>query len=396
MSSPKSPSRPLRALSVGVAVVSVAAVAACSSSGGGSKSPTSPDRGLPDSIPVTATLDLTGPLAFYGTQVKAGLKAGIAEVAKSGVLGSSKLELTVKDTTGSATTAASLTQSAVNSGAVAVIGSPISNEALAGAPVASGASVPFFAPCAPGSALTDIGKYVYSMSTSEFEQLSGYVASLVKKDPKITVVYANDNDTTVGLSKSLKDAVSQNGGQLVASIPTPIASTDFSALATKAMQGSPDAIGIMSGGPQLPGLISKLRAVGYKGIIFANEGADGTVDSAGSAADGLQFQGEWASNVSTPASKTFAAIFAKTNPGVTPHYPAIDGYDSIMFLAQALAKAKATNGADLLAGLQQVAGAGLTVPGGTATFTGDGKQQLQSPTLNLVYQGGKVLKAAAS
>jgi branched-chain amino acid transport system substrate-binding protein len=378
-------------------VVASVALAACSTSGSGSSSANSPASAagsLPASIPVTATLDLTGPLAYYGGQAQAGIKAAVAEVEKEGLLGSSKLDITIQDTGGSATTATSLAASATRSGAVAVIGANISDEALAEAPVVSAASIPFLAPTAPPN-LTSISKYVYSTSTSEFVQLQDYVISLVKNDPKVTVIYANDNDTTSGLAATLKSTVSQNGGTLVNSIPTPIAATNYAVLGTKALQGAPDAIGIMSGGPQQAGLISELRSLGYKGIIFANMGADGTAGTAGAAANGLQFQGEWAPNVDTPDSKTFAAAFAAANPGMTPHYPAVDGYDTVMFLALALQKAQSVKGPDLLRGLQEVASAGLTVPGGAAKFTGGTQQQFESPTLDLTYEGGKVVQVSS-
>jgi branched-chain amino acid transport system substrate-binding protein len=350
---------------------------------------------LPASIPVTATLDLTGPLAYYGTQAQAGIKAGLAEVQKEGLLGNSKLVISVEDTGGSATTATSLAESAVKSGAVAVIGANISNEALAAAPVVSAASIPFLAPTAPNG-LTSISKYVYSTSTSELVQLQNYTTTLVKAHPKVTVIYANDNDTTTELAGTLKNTVSQNGGTLVNSIPTPIAATDYSVLATKALDGSPDAIGIMSGGPQQAGLITTLRSLGYKGILFANMGADGTANAAGTAANGLEFQGEWASNVDSSASKTFATAFAAANPSMTPHYPAVDGYDTVMFLALALQKAHSVKGPELLAGLQQIASAGFGVPGGEGTFTGATQQQFESPTLDLTYQDDKVLQVSSS
>jgi branched-chain amino acid transport system substrate-binding protein len=389
-----------RAVTGALTVVALTAVAACSSSGAGSSGNTAAGSAasagsLPASIPVTATLDLTGPLAYYGTQAQAGIKAGLAEVQKEGLLGNSKLVISVEDTGGSATTATSLAESAVKSGAVAVIGANISNEALAAAPVVSAASIPFLAPTAPNG-LTSISKYVYSTSTSELVQLQNYTTTLVKAHPKVTVIYANDNDTTTELAGTLKNTVSQNGGTLVNSIPTPIAATDYSVLATKALDGSPDAIGIMSGGPQQAGLITTLRSLGYKGILFANMGADGTANAAGTAANGLEFQGEWASNVDSSASKTFATAFAAANPSMTPHYPAVDGYDTVMFLALALQKAHSVKGPELLAGLQQIASAGFGVPGGEGTFTGATQQQFESPTLDLTYQDDKVLQVSSS
>ncbi len=383
-------------IALGVGATLALALAACGSTTSGTGVPRSAaaDR-VPTSIPITAIEDMTGPLAFYGTQVTAGIKAGIAEVKQANLLGGSNFSLTVQDTGGSATTAASLASAATHSGAVAILGSPISNETLAQASVVNSASIPFLAPAAPGPQLLSIGKYVYSMTTPESVQLATYVPSLVKKDPKVTIIYASDNDTTVGLNTDVVGDVKSAGGTLVSDVSTTLTATDFSVVATRALQGAPDAIGIMSGGPEVPSLVTTLRADGFKGVLFANEGADGTVNSAGAAANGFQFQGEWAPNVPGAASKGFAQIFAATNPQMTPYYPAVDGYDEVLFLAQAIKASGSATSSGILKGMQQVAATGFTGPGGHIQFTGTTHQQLQGPTIDLVFQNGQILATSS-
>ena len=75
--------------------------------------------------------------------------------------------------------------------------------------------------------------------------------------------------------------------------------------------------------------------------------------------------------------------------GTTPHYPAIDGYNEILFLAAALAKAGSVDHATLLKGLQSVASSGFTGPGGTVVFGSAGDRQLYSPVVFIKFTGGK-------
>lgn len=381
-----------RRLCVGiVAITSALVLASCGSgSSSSSKDSSASSEGLPATIPISVIVPTTGPLGTFGQQVVAGAKAATAQIEESGDLGSSKIELSVEDTGSSPTTAASLTQSTVRKGVVAIIGSPISNEALASAPIANSAKVPYLATTAPGPQLPEIGEYVYSMSTPQPVQLRSYVKDLVKSAPKVTVIYASDNDTTVSNNETIKSALREAGGTLVQSVSTTLTATNNRVVATKAMEGSPDAIGVLSGGAQLPALVTELRALGYKGRIFANGGADVSAPGAGEAVNGLEFQGEWAPNIDTPLSKTFAKYVAATSPGVTPHYPAVDGYNSLRFIVQALLKANSTDGEKLIAAMREVAAGGFESPGGAVTFTGTGNRQLESPVYNLTIHDGVV------
>jgi branched-chain amino acid transport system substrate-binding protein len=373
-----------------IAVSSLVALGACGDDSSGSSGSGGSGSGLPATIPVAVIVPTTGPLALYGNQVVAGVKAGEEYINSTGILGSSKFEFSFKDSASAAPTAASLTQAEVKGGTVGIVGSPISNEALASAPIANSAKVPYLANSAPGPQLPGLGEYVYSMSTPQGVQLTAYIQDLVKEAPKVSVVFASDIETTVGLSKTVQEAVPAAGGTFVQAVPTTLTATDSRVVATKAMRGSPDAIGILSGGAQLPALVTELKSLGFTGRIFANEGAEVSAPSAGAKLNGLEFQGEWATNVSNELSTAFADAMKKTSPDLVPAFPAVDGFNSIRFLAEALAKAKSTDGPALLTALQGVAGGQFLSPGGAVTFTGDGKRQLESPVINLVTNDGVV------
>jgi branched-chain amino acid transport system substrate-binding protein len=375
--------RPLAA----VALASLLALAACGSSDSSGKS----SEGVPDTIPVTVIVPMTGPLATFGEQVVAGVKAGAASVEKSGALGDSTFDIKVEDDGSDATTAASLTQSAVRSDVVGIIGSPISNEALASGPIANSARIPFLATSAPGTQLPEIGEYVYSMTTPQSVLLASYLKGLVPDAPKVTVIYARDNDTTTTLNDAIKKQVPDLGGTVVNDVSTTLTATDTRVVATKALEGSPDAIGVLSGGAQLPAMVSALRSLGYQGRIFANGGADVSAPAAGSAVDGLEFQGEWAPDVTGALSTDFAASMKAASPDMVPHYPAVNGFNAIRFLAEGIAKANATDGEKVVKALQDVvAGGKFESPGGVVTFTGEGSRQLEGPVYDLKIQGGVV------
>jgi branched-chain amino acid transport system substrate-binding protein len=330
---------------------------------------------------------MTGVFAFYGGQLTAGVKAGIASVNSSGILKGSKIVLSVDDNASSPANTSTLFASAARSNAVAVLGPPISDEALAVTPAAEAAKMPFLADTSPDGIL-NAGEYIYSMTTPEAAQSTAYAPLVVKKAKTISFIYANDNPTNVGIDATFPGQVTSLGAKVLNNIGVSITTTAVAAVATKAMSGNPAAIGLLTGGSQVPALVTQLRADGYKGLLFGNGGSDGTVTAAGAQANGYQYQGEWASNLTSSASTAFLKYFNQTAPGVTAHYPAIDGYNEVLFLAASLAKAQSADHATLLKGMQAVSAAGFEGPGGHVVFGGAGDRQLYSPTVFIQINSG--------
>ena len=366
--------------------------ASTSSSAGASStsSGTTTSSALPASIPVTLIDDMTGVFAFYGAQLTDGVKAGIASVNSSGILKGSKIVLSVEDNASSPTNTSTLFAAAAKSDAAAVLGPPISDEALATTPAAEAAQMPYLVDTSPDGIL-NAGEYIYSMTTPELAQSSAYAPIVAKSAKTISFIYANDNPTNVGIDQTLPGQVEKDGVKVLNNIGVSITSTAVAAVATKAMSGNPQAIGLLTGGSQVPALVTQLRQDGYKGLLFGNGGSDGTVDAAGAAADGYQYQAEWAPNLTSAASTAFLNYFNQVAAGTTPHYPAIDGYNEILFLAAALAKAGSVDHATLLKGLQSVASTGFTSPSGKVVFGEAGNRQLYSPVVFIKFGAGKAM-----
>ncbi|MDB5910799.1 MAG: branched-chain amino acid transporter permease [Massilia sp.] len=360
---------------------------ACSSgstAGGGSGL-----KGLPKSIPVTLIADKTGPQAFYGAQLEAGVRAGLAQVESSGVLKNSKIELTVKDTTSVQATATTVMARVVKSKPAAILGPSLSNEALPMAPLAQSAKIPFLVDTSPKGIL-DAGEYIYSMTTPHASQIPALASHLAKSVKNVTVIYSYDNPTVVNADAAAVAEFPKAGLKLVANIGTPLQSTDFAAVATKAISGKPDAIGVFGGGPMMPSVTKALRTAGYTGLLFGNMGADGTIASAGAQATAFIYMAEWAPGLPGQASTDFAKHIAAAAKNLVPAYPAVDGYNEVLFLAAALSKANSTDGPKLLAAMQSVAADGIDTPAGRSTFTAAGKRQLIDPSIVAEFKDGKV------
>jgi branched-chain amino acid transport system substrate-binding protein len=374
---------------VHLAAMSLAAVLGLSACGGGEGSSSGGD-GLPDSIPVTMVGDMTGFGAQYGKSYQEGAEVAIDEINESDLLGGAELKLTVEDTGSDPKTASSAVSAATRSDAVAILGPTLSSEAVAAAPIAQQAKIPYLSDEA-STGTQELGEWVYNMSPAQVNQAPLVARYIARSAKKVGIIYANDNPSMVDLQDALAAEVKKSGAEVSGLYGTPIAATDFTALATKAMSESPDAIGILGGGSMIPAVANQLRTAGFTGDLFANMGADGSLGSGGKAVEGFIYPTQWVPEVQSEESSAFVARYDKLFPDSTPIYTAMDGYESVKFLAMALAEAQSTDRDAVLNGLQTVAKTGFTSPSGDVTFTGKGGRLKVTPGIIVKYEGGKLL-----
>jgi len=371
---------------VQVAAASLAAMLGLSACGSGNSA--EGGDGLSDTIDVTMVADITGFGAQYGKSYREGAEVAIEEINESDLLGGAKLKLEVEDTGSDPKTAAAAVSAATRSDAVAILGPTLSSEAVAVAPIAQQAKIPYLSDEA-STGTQGIGEWVYNMSPAQVNQ-APLVAEYVARDADTAgIIYANDNPSMVDLHDALADELKSAGVEITGLHGTPIAATDFTALATKAISKSPDAIGILGGGSMIPAIANQLRTAGYTGDLFANMGADGSLDSGGEAVEGMIYPTQWVPEVESEESAKFVERYEEMFPDSTPIYTAMDGYEAIKFLALALAEAESTDRKAVLDGLQTVAKTGFESPSGDVTFAGDEGRLKVTPGIIVSFEGGK-------
>ena len=389
-----------RRRAVAAALVSVFAVALAGCGSSDSSGPATDEsgsasgKGLPDTIPVTLIADVTGFAASYGNHAREGVTVAIDEVNESDLLGGSKIVLTVKDTGSDATTAATLVSQATQSDAVAILGPTLSNEALAVAPTAQRAGVPFISDGAPPG-LADIGDYIFVNSPDQAAQAPLLAKQIASEADSAVIVYANDNPNMVSLHTALGKALEDAGVKVVDNLGTPIAATDFTALTTKAIDTGAKSVVLVGGGAMMPSIIKGLRTSGYEGKIFGNMGADGTLASSGPEADGFEYVTQWAPSADNAESKAFMERFTKTFPDSAPSYTTMGGYEAIKLLSLALAQAQSVDHAAVRDAMAKVAEEGFDSPSGRVTFGGPTKREKHTPGL-VVQVSGDDLKVVAT
>lgn len=216
--------------------------------------------------------ELSGPLAFYGESLQAGVQAYVDQVNEDGGIDGHKISLTSLDNAGDASrSATNATQLATSKKVNAMFGFVLSANCAAATPVIERHKVPLA--CLSVAEQSD---YVYSLgpnSTTAAGALLSATKEVTGKDnPKAALLHLNTL-TVAELAKQTKAQASDAGVDLVEVQEIDVAATDTSAQVSKVVAAKPEVIVVSHFGP---GFLSILKAVRAAGLDVPVVWMDGT------------------------------------------------------------------------------------------------------------------------
>jgi branched-chain amino acid transport system substrate-binding protein len=351
-----------------LALVTTACSSSSKSSGSGS-SPTATVASsapsqigtLPAKISLTSIQDLTGVASAQGQHAKAGYDAAVKEINDTNFLGTSKLDITYQDTTGVATTAASLMNQAVV-GKDAIVFGPISGtESLAAAPIATQAKVPMIVTQASSPGLTTPTNNVFRATPLQQTYTTVSAAFIQKQGFKnVALLTVTDVATIVAIADVFTQSASKYGYTIVDKEETTSKATDLSTQLTKIVDKKPDAVIVLAYSSQNPTAVSQLRSAGFTGPIIGQQGMGGGVlTPLGNNANKIYWATDFNAAQTNAGAKQFVTQWAKYGSGGTPDNFNAEGYDAVWLAARALKDAGSIDRATVLTSLGKVASAGF-------------------------------------
>jgi branched-chain amino acid transport system substrate-binding protein len=328
-------------------------VAAC---GGGSSSSSSSGSGgnLPDTIKVVGIEPETGPAAFAGLAAEKGYKLAVKEINDKHLLGSGvTIDLSFKDTTGQAATAAStLSQTIADKNVAAVFGSVSSQEAVAQSPLAQNAGMPIIYTQA-GSEGVVIGDYTYRatpLMASYYPIIKKYVQDNGWKS--VGVIYTNASPT---LEEVGTKVIPDLGMKVTASIATTATTQDFTSPIQQVLASKPDVVSILQVGAANPTAMTQLRQAGYTGPVLGNSGASaGNLKPAGQAGADMVWPVDFNFQQTDSNSAKFVEAY-KAEYNENPLNYAAEAYDAAYFLANSIKEAGSADRTKIKDGMAAVA-----------------------------------------
>jgi branched-chain amino acid transport system substrate-binding protein len=321
-----------------------------------------------ETVKIGLILPMTGPFASTGRQIEAAAKLYMQQ--KGDTVAGKKIQLIVKDDTGTADVTKRLAQELIVQEKVSVLaGFGLTPLALATAPLATQAKVPEVVMAAATSIIPEQSPYIVRSSFTAAQVTVPLAEWAAKEGLKRVVTIVSDYGPGIDVEKAFTETFTKAGGQ-VDNLRVPLANPDFSPFLQKVADAKPDALlaFVPSGvGAQFMKQFVE-RGLDKSGIRFLAEGSvtdDDLLNNIGDVALGAVTSHHYSAAHDSPENKAFVEAFKKANNGMRPNFMAVGGYDGMHLIYEGLKK---TNGAGGQALIDAMKGMSWTSPRGPVSI----------------------------
>ncbi len=353
--------------------------------------PFAADTGLPSPIKFVSIQDLSGITGKQGGDTKLGMDLAVEEINKSGLLGSSKIEISYRDSATNPAQGASLMSAAMGQESAIVFGSVSSNVAIAQAPIAQRARQPLIFTQAGSKGILEAGNYVFRATPIQLYYQNLTVDWMKKNGIKSMGIITDTNNPTINeLRAAYKDLAPKAGIRIVADEESTTSAADISTQLTKIREAKPDAafINLMSSRNAIA--VSQLRQNGFTGRIVGMQGMGGNIlASLGELGEGVVWATDFNPGQTNPGAVKFVAAYKAKHGGQVPGFYQAEGYDAVLFAAHALKKANSVEPEAVIKALEAVGTEGFEGAAGLVKFSG--RQQQGSGVVVEWRKGAEVL-----
>lgn len=331
-------------------------------------------------IKIGLVLPLSGPFTPTGKQLAAGARLYMQQ--NGDMVAGKKIELIVKDDTGNADMTKRLAQELVVNEKVSLLaGFALTPGAIATAAIANEAKIPQVVMLAATSVVTERSPYIVRTSFSVPQTVVPLADWAAANGIKTVVTLVSDYAPGVDVETAFKQRFEAKGGKVIESLRVPLSSNDFAPALQRVADGKPDAL--MAFVPAGVGTIfirqmveRGLNKSGMKVIAEGSLTEDDIVNQIGDAALGIITSHHYSAAHDSAENKAFVAAFEKANDGLRPNFAAVQSYDGMRLIYEALKK---TNGAtDGEALVNAMKGVSWTSPRGPVTIDPATRETIQN------------------
>jgi branched-chain amino acid transport system substrate-binding protein len=321
-------------------------------------------------IKIGLLVPLSGPFTPTGKQLVAGARLYMQQHGDT--VAGKKIELIVKDDTGNADMTKRLAQElVVNEKVNLLAGFALTPGALATAPIATEAKIPQVVMLAATSVITERSPFIVRTSFSVPQTVVPLADWAAENGVKTVVTVVSDYAPGIDVETAFKQRFEAKGGKVLESLRVPLSSNDFAPPLQRLANAKPDAMMafVPAGVGQI--FIRQMveRGLNTSGMKFIAEGSlteDDIVNQIGDAALGIITSHHYSAMHDSAENKAFVAAYEKANGGTRPNFAAVQSYDGMHVIYEALKKTGgATDGEALVNAMK---GLKWTSPRGPVTI----------------------------
>jgi branched-chain amino acid transport system substrate-binding protein len=301
-------------------------------------------------------LPLTGPFASTGKQVEAGARLYMAQ--NGDTVGGKKVELIVRDDTGTPDVTKRIAQELIVDAKVNVLaGFGLTPLAFATAPIATQGKTPMVVMAAATSSITEASPWIVRSSFTVPQVVTALADWASKNNIKKVVSLVTDYAPGVDSEKYFSERFVTNGGQVVEKLRVPLRSPDFAPFLQKVRDASPDALFAFVPSGQGSALMKQFaeRGLDKAGIRMIAEGSvtdDDILNGMGDVAVGVVTAHHYSAAHDSALNRKFVEAIGKANNGMRPNFMGVGGYDGMRVIYEAAKATKGGGGEALLAAMK--------------------------------------------
>jgi branched-chain amino acid transport system substrate-binding protein len=285
-----------------------------------------------------AILPLSGQHEVYGQAIRKGIELAYQQAKADPAF--AELELSFHDSASDPQRANAELRKVYDEGALAAIGGVTSAEALAMVKIADDEGRVLLSPSASLPQLTGISENFFRVFPSDFSEgtvMARYAFENLRL--RAGVVIAQEETYAMGIQKVFAEEFQRKGGRILETIDYPANTSEFEALADRAVTLRPDFAYVAAYAAEISRIIRDLRGQGFAGLILTTSSfaAAGIIEQTGATAEGAYFtqatfdtEGEKL----TPQVKSFVEAFQQRF-ATAPDLYAAHGFDAFNVLLEA-------------------------------------------------------------
>ena len=287
---------------------------------------------------------LTGKEAAFGQSSHKGTLLAIEELnAAGGALGR-PFDLITEDNQSKAGESATAARKLISRDRIcALLGEVASSRSLEMAPIAQSSKIPMVSPSSTNPKVTAVGSYIFRVCF--IDPFQGTVMAKFAKNElhltKVAVLTSVSSAYSVGLAKYFKERFISDGGEIALEQKYSEGDKDFRSQLTAIKAAGVDGIFVPGYYTEAALIAKQARELGITLPLFGGDGweAPQLIEIGGTALEGTYYSTHYSPEDSSPAVQGFVKRFQARFRGETPDAMAALGYDSAVFLADAIKRA---------------------------------------------------------
>lgn len=344
-----------------------------------------------DTIKIGFLGALTGDVAMFGKPTLDGMKLAAEELNAAGGVNGKKIEIVEADNRGDKQEGAAVTQKLISrDNVVAIVGDPTTGITKVAAPIAQKSQIVLLSAGATGPGVVENGDFIYRDTLLDSVAIPACIDFFAGEMnyKKVAVVTSDNNDYSVGLSQTFRDAAKGKGITIVSDEKVKDGDKDFSAQVTNIKAKKPDVIFFSGYYTEGALFMKEARKQGLKANMFGGDGlfSPKLIELGGDAVNGTMIALGFSPEQATPTAAKYIESYKKKFNGTEPGLFDAQGYDAVMLLADAMKRANSADPKVFKTAL--AATKGFEGVSGTITIRAN-REPIKTPLALLVVKEGK-------